>query len=108
MLKKFFKGTQVRHIKKVYFTYFASKPLYGFYIFEEYTWNENSYSHNVHLRNKLNNFYKGMFIWKRPNKGDLEKGKEKGFTNNHKLDAIPFLTSQLTFIKKPKPDNQDC
>ena len=40
-----------------------------------------------------------MFIGKLPSKGDLEKGKKKKFTENYKMDAIPFMPSQITLIK---------
>ena len=40
-----------------------------------------------------------MLIGKLPTRGDLEKGKKKRFTNDYKLDAIPFMPSQIVLTK---------
>ena len=98
-LKTLFKHTRFRHITKVYYTYLTSKALYGSEFFEDYTWSHGAYTKEAKWRKKLDTLYKGMFIGKLPSRGDLEKGRKKKFTENYKMDAIPFMPSQITLIK---------
>ena len=98
-LKTLFKYTKFRHIIRLYYTYFTSKTLYGSEFFEDYTWQHGNYTKDARWRNKLDSLYKRMLIGKLPTRGDLEKGKKKRFTNDYKLDAIPFMPSQIVLTK---------
>ena len=98
-LKTLFKYTKFRHIIRLYYTYFTSKSLYGSEFFEDYTWQHGNYTKEAGWRKKLDSLYKRMLIGKLPTKGDLEKGKKKKFTEDFKLDAIPFMPSQIVLIK---------